>query len=52
MTTTQTIIWILTGVVVVVGFVMLVSRAIRGGKNPGLPTTTQYDTQDAPPPKS
>jgi hypothetical protein len=46
------VVWILTGVVMIVGFVALVSYFAKGGKNPGMPTTKQYDTQDAPPPDS
>jgi len=43
------IIWIATGILLVVVVVMLISRAVKSGKNPGVPTTSQYDTQDAPP---
>jgi hypothetical protein len=47
------IVWILTGVVMVVGFVALISYFVNSGKKTGAkPTTTQYDTQDAPPPDS
>jgi len=49
------IIWILTGVAVVVGFVALISYFVRSGANKdssARPTTTQYDLQDAPPPDS
>ncbi len=49
------IIWILTGVAVVVGLVALVSYFVRSGANKNSsarPTTTQYDLQDAPPPDS
>ena len=45
----STPIWILTGVLVVVGVVWLISRAITKGQKAPMPTTTQYDTQDAPP---
>jgi len=45
----STPIWLLTGVLVVVGVVWLISRAINKGQKPPLPTTTPYDTQDAPP---
>jgi len=49
MSTGQAIFWIATGVIVAAGVVWLVTRWIAKGTNPGLPTTTQYDTQDAPP---
>ncbi len=45
----STPIWILTGVLVVVGVVWLISRAITKGQKLPMPTTTQDDTQDAPP---
>jgi hypothetical protein len=45
----STPIWILTGVLVVVGVVWLISRAITKGQKLPMPTTTQDDTQGAPP---
>ncbi len=49
MTTQQAIIWIATGVILVAGVVILISRGVKSGKKLPTPTTTQYDTQDAPP---
>jgi hypothetical protein len=48
---TGTIIWIVTGIAMVVGVVALISRAITNssGKNSTMPKGHQYDTQDAPP---
>ena len=46
----SSLLWILTGVLVVVGVVWLISRAITKGQKLPMPTTTQDDTQDAPPP--
>ena len=46
------VVWILTGIVVVVGFVALVSYFVRRGSSGAsspMPKTTQYDLQDAPP---
>jgi len=42
-------IWLITGVALVVIVVMVISMAVKKGKNPGLPTTKPYDTQDSPP---
>jgi len=49
MTDTQTIVWIATGILVLVGAVALVTRAINSGKKLPMPESKPYDTQDAPP---
>ena len=50
--TPMTIFWLVVVGAAVVGFVVLMSRAVKSGKDPGVPTTVQSDTQDAPPPSS
>ena len=52
MTTQQIVISLVVAAGVVAVVVWLVSRAVNSGKKVQMPTTTQYDTQDAPPPDS
>jgi hypothetical protein len=53
MTETQALfVYIVSGAIVVVGFVWLVSRGIKSGKKLPTPKETPYDIQDAPPPDS
>jgi hypothetical protein len=44
----QLVIWLVTGIAVVVGVVWLISRAVDSGKKAPTPTTKPYDTQDTP----
>lgn len=44
------VIWVVSGVLVVALIIWLVSLAVKSGKKAPMPTTTPYDTIDAPPP--
>ena len=46
---TQLVIWLVTGIVVVIGVGWLISKAVNSGQKAPMPKTKQYDTQDAPP---
>lgn len=47
--TPMTVLWILLGIAVVVGFAVLISRQMKAGKDVGVPTSVRADTHDLPP---